>query len=234
MAFFYDLTRKLSMVGQEAASQTKVFAEKTRINAKISDEERQINSFFQIIGKNYFEANKDNPNAEYKDQILSIKDAYIRIEGLREQLRTVTGVRICPQCGAEVSNGSLFCNACGTKMPADAPMPVAPEGDVCPQCGNVVAFGAAFCNICGSKMPEIHRQPLGGALTPDNGTFATPGFDINMNTTPAAPVVPAAPAAPVIPDMPVAPTAQPMQIPVPDNPEFTAPKKTVSIEKKDE
>ena len=109
-------------------------------------------------------------------------------------------------------------------MPADAPMPAAPDGNVCPQCGNAVAFGAAFCNICGSKMPEIQRQPLGGALTPDNGSFTTPGFDTTMN---------AAPAAPVIPDVPVASTTQPMQIPVPDNAEFNAPKKTISIEKKD-
>lgn len=236
MAFFDDLTRKLSMVGQEAASQTKMFAEKTKLNSKISDEEKQLNSYFQIIGKNYYEANKDNPNAEYADQILSIKDAYSRIEGLREQLRTVTGVRICPQCGGEVANGSLFCNTCGAKMPEDAVAPAALDGNPCPQCGNVVPFGAAFCNICGSKMPEITQQPLSGGLAPESGSFSTPGFDVPMNTAPAAapvPVVPASAEAAYTSTAPAAPAVPP--IPTPDNPELnTAPAKGLTLEKTDE
>lgn len=227
MAFFDDLTRKLTMVGQEAASQTKIFAEKTRINSKISDEERQLNSIYQLLGKTYYEANKDNPNADYGDLLLSIKDAYTRIEALREQLRTVTGMRNCPQCGGEVANNSLFCNACGAKMPEVAAAPAAaPQGNSCPQCGNIVSFGASFCNICGSKLPEVQQQPLGGSLTPDNGSFSTPGsFDTPTNT--AAPVAPTAPTAPA------APAVQP--VPIPDNPEInSAPAKGLSLEKTEE
>ena len=256
MGFFDDITKKLTMVGQEAANQTKNFAEKTRLNAKLSDEEKQINSIFQIIGKNYYEANKDNPNADYIDQILSVKDAYVRIDALREQLKAVAGVRTCPNCGAEVAMGSMFCNTCGSQMPAEAPVSqVAPGGNVCPQCGNAVAYGAAFCNLCGSKMPEMPRQPLGGAMTPNNGAFSTPGFGAPMNGMPnTPPVVPAAPAAPIIPDMVcdrssgvVSTTpaqnykSDPTEIVIPDltiptqseTPQVQLPKKTVSIEKKD-
>ncbi len=255
MGFFDDITKKLTMVGQEAANQTKNFAEKTRLNAKLSDEEKQINSIFQLIGRNYYEANKDNPNADFADQMMSVKDAYVRIDALKEQLRTVSGVRMCPNCGAEVALGSMFCNSCGTQMPAEAPTAqVAPGGNVCPQCGNAVAYGAAFCNLCGTKLPETQHQPLGGAMTPDNGVFSTPGYDTSMNSVPSAPVmpnapvVPAAPAAPmndnmfapqtpVIPDMTGSQTTQPYTpeqtaAPVIDNPE-QASKKTVSIEKKD-
>ena len=246
MGFFDDITKKLSMVGQEAATQTKSFAEKTRLNSRLSDEEKQLNALFQVLGKNYFEANKDNPNADFADQITAIKDGYVRIEGIKEQLRTVAGIRICPNCSAEVTLGSMFCNSCGAKMPAEAPAAqVAPGGNVCPQCGNTVAYGAAFCNICGGKMPEVQRQPLGGVMNPENGAFSTPGFDTSMNQIPAspiynAPVVPATPAAPVIPDMNTPHTAVPVPnnvsapvIPVIDNPDVPAPKKTVSIEKKD-
>ena len=55
MAFLDDLSKKLTMVGQEAASQTKAFAETTRINAKISDEERQINAYYTQLGRIYFD-----------------------------------------------------------------------------------------------------------------------------------------------------------------------------------
>ena len=54
MAFLDDLSRKLTQVGQEAASQTRVFAETTRINAKISDEERQLDALFAQLGRNFF------------------------------------------------------------------------------------------------------------------------------------------------------------------------------------
>lgn len=117
MAFLDDLSRKLTMVGQEAASQTKAFAETARINAKISDEERQINALFSQLGRNYFESNKDNPNAEQIDLINNIKDAMHRIEVYRGDIRRAKGMVNCPQCGAEVASNITFCSYCGVKLP---------------------------------------------------------------------------------------------------------------------
>ena len=96
MAFLDDLSRKLTQVGQEAASQTKVFAETTRINAKISDEERQLNAMFMQLGRNYFDANKDDPTAAFADTINNIKDAIHRIEVYRGDIRRARGMVTCP------------------------------------------------------------------------------------------------------------------------------------------
>ena len=117
MDFLDNLTRKLNQVSQDAVSQTKVFAETTRINAKISDEERQLDAMFAQLGRNYFEANKDNPNAAFAETINNIKDSMLRIENYKVDIRRAKGVINCPQCGAEVSTNTQFCSYCGGKLP---------------------------------------------------------------------------------------------------------------------
>ncbi len=154
MGFFDDFGKKMSQVGQNAAQQTKIIAETAKLNSRISDEEKQINNLYIQIGKNYFEANKDNDSAEYKELMVGITDAQARIAQYQEQIRVVKGIRNCPNCGAEVPNNSAFCNSCGAKMPAQetAPVAAAPASVKCPQCGTDVAAGSKFCDGCGCDL----------------------------------------------------------------------------------
>ena len=204
MAFFdrfnsvtSNVTAKLNSLGQTVSSQTSLFAETTKLNSRISDEEKQINSFYEQIGKNYFEANKDNDNAEYKELIMNIKDAMARIKSYQDQLRSAKGYRACPQCGNEVPTGSMFCSVCGNKMPVEAAPVVAgdPAPFTCPGCGSEFNPGMTFCNKCGTKLPELNLPPLGSTIINTNGSFETPG----MSAQPAAPVAPTAPTAPAAP-----------------------------------
>lgn len=162
MAFLDDLSRKLTQVGQEAASQTKVFAETTRINAKISDEERQLDAMFLQLGRNFFEANKDNPNAAFAESINNIKDALHRIDMYKSDIRRARGVVTCPQCGAEVSINVQFCSYCGSRMPQPDFLP----GDA--------AQAAAFSGGI---------EGLGSAVN-SNGVYSSPnpdGTSLNYN-----------------------------------------------------
>lgn len=159
MAFFNELGKKLTQAGQEAAQQTKIFAETAKINSHISDEEKQINNLYMQIGKNYFEANKDNSAAMYSDLMVNILDAQVRIEQYKEQIKRIKGIVNCPSCGAEVANSAAFCNACGSKMPLPAETPVVSAASKCPQCGNDVAEGNNFCNICGCDVSNS-VQPI--------------------------------------------------------------------------
>ncbi|HSJ57735.1 MAG TPA: zinc-ribbon domain-containing protein, partial [Anaerolineae bacterium] len=60
----------------------------------------------------------------------------------------------CPNCGNETSEGALFCDRCGTRLPeaqALAAMPPAagePAGGtvICPACGAGNVPGEAFCD----------------------------------------------------------------------------------------
>ncbi|MCR4754745.1 MAG: zinc-ribbon domain-containing protein [Lachnospiraceae bacterium] len=66
---------------------------------------------------------------------------------------TVSGGRVCPNCGKALSEGALFCSGCGTKFEA-APVaeePAAPAKVFCANCGTELEEGTLFCPNCGTK-----------------------------------------------------------------------------------
>lgn len=52
-----------------------------------------------------------------------------------------SGMTVCPNCKAQLSAGSKFCNNCGTKL-----------NSKCPSCGADIAQGSLFCSECGQKL----------------------------------------------------------------------------------
>ena len=74
---------------------------------------------------------------------------------------------ICPNCGNQTSEGAIFCDQCGTKLPVEekAAAPPAPaDGSViCPACGAGNVPGEAFCEYCGSPLevpsPAAAEEP---------------------------------------------------------------------------
>ena len=66
----------------------------------------------------------------------------------------------CSSCGAEVSEGSNFCNQCGAALPPR-----------CPSCGHANAPGAKFCSECGSNLIVA---TIPGLLRPAPAAVPTP------------------------------------------------------------
>ncbi|MBQ5566198.1 MAG: zinc ribbon domain-containing protein [Clostridia bacterium] len=178
MAFLDNIGSRLSALSQEALSQVKLSTETVRFNSMISDEERQINGLFIEIGKKYFEANKDNPSAEYADIIDRIKDAQTRIGMYKDDIRKVKGMKTCPQCGCDVAVNAMYCSNCGAKVPADV------SASKCSACGTELDGSSEYCPTCGAKVnnmpiPSLGVNGLGGNMV-SNGAFSTP----NMYTSP--------------------------------------------------
>ena len=48
----------------------------------------------------------------------------------------------CPYCNTEISNDSLFCGACGKKLP---------QQKECVKCGKLIDANSEFCPYCGAK-----------------------------------------------------------------------------------
>jgi hypothetical protein len=75
----------------------------------------------------------------------------------------------CPNCGNQTGEGAIFCDQCGTRIPAPeaaAPEPApAPAGGsvICPACGAGNVPGEAFCDFCGSPLdapvPSAEVEP---------------------------------------------------------------------------
>ena len=152
MSFFDNIGSKASAAGQAAAEKARNFAEVNRLSGVISDHEKRISRLYFEIGQSYYERHKDDPEAEELERIAAITDTNEKIAVCRNQIKTLKGVEKCPNCGADVQNGSQFCNNCGTRIPP-ASMKTAPKaGLTCPTCGTELESDAAFCFNCGTKL----------------------------------------------------------------------------------
>ena len=152
MSFFDNIGSKASAAGQAAAEKARNFAEVNRLSGVISDHEKRISRLYFEIGQSYYMRHKDDPESEELERIAAITDTNEKIAVCREQIKTLKGVEKCPNCGADVQNGSQFCNKCGTRMPP-ASMKTAPKaGLTCPTCGTELESDAAFCFNCGTKL----------------------------------------------------------------------------------
>lgn len=165
MAFFNDLGKKVSQMGQITIQKTKDYADIAKINSGISDEEKRIENLYKQIGKQYVETHKTDFEPEYAEMIGQLEEARVRIEELKNQIQSIKGVVRCPNCGAEVVNNSLFCSSCGTKIeykqeenkeeatePQAETVETAPAKKFCGKCGTEIEADAEFCPSCGEKV----------------------------------------------------------------------------------
>ena len=51
----------------------------------------------------------------------------------------------CQNCGTPLSEGAMFCGACGARQETQ------PQKRICPNCKNELAEGMVFCDKCGTK-----------------------------------------------------------------------------------
>ena len=179
-------------------------SEINRLNQAISAEEQNINALFQKIGQTYFAAHRNDPEENQAESIRGILDALERAKGYKEQINTLRGIAICPNCKAEVSIVSAFCNHCGTKMPAPPQPAVSTNMNtvICQSCGARCSASQRFCNQCGSPLQQA--QPAAPAAP----TYAAaPAYA----PAPAAPVPPA-PAYETVPAFEPAPVNEPAPV----------------------
>ena len=136
-----------------------------RLNNAISAEEKNINALFQTIGQTYFANHRQNPEPNQAESVRGIMAALERAKSYKDQINTLRGIAICPNCKAEVSIESAFCNVCGTKMPVAVQPPVQPMIDpntvICQSCGNRCQKTQRFCNVCGANLAaQVQSQPV--------------------------------------------------------------------------
>ena len=221
MAFFDEMDRKLSQFGQSVSNKSREVSEGMRLSSAIKAEEEKQNNLYREVGKYYFENCAANAEGQLKvlcDQIVASMELTSQY---KQQQNVLKGMVSCPNCGAQISANSGFCNVCGSKIEKQvSPAPQPGAGKICPKCQKTVEADALFCTFCGN---QFEAQPAAPAyeepVTPANEEPATPA-----NEEPAAPAYeePAAPAyeEPAAPayEEPVAPVYEEPAAPVYEEP----------------
>jgi predicted amidophosphoribosyltransferase len=90
----------------------------------------------------------------------------------------------CPNCGNQAAEGAVFCDQCGTRLPA--PQPAAPPtasaptggSVICPSCNAPNVPGEAFCDYCGAPLeapePVVETAPALEPVSAEAGVQAPP------------------------------------------------------------
>ena len=185
MAFFDEMDRKLSQFGQSVSNKSREVSEGMRLSSAIKAEEEKQNNLYREVGKYYFENCAANAEGQLKvlcDQIVASMELTSQY---KQQQNVLKGMVSCPNCGAQISANSGFCNVCGSKIEKQvSPAPQPGAGKICPKCQKTVEADALFCTFCGN---QFEAQPAAPAYEEP----AAPAYE-----EPAAPAYeePAAPA----------------------------------------
>ena len=191
MAFFDDISKKITDVSQTTIQKGKGMAETAKYNSLISDEEKKIAAIYGQIGKLYAEIHGAAPEESFAEYINLLEDSKNKVEEYQNKITELRGVTKCPLCGADVANGTLFCVSCGTPVatpatpvtPVAAPVTpvaapvnnVAVEASFCAECGAAIPVGCRFCTSCGTPV-ALEEAPVVQQSAPAEAT-STDGSD---------------------------------------------------------
>ncbi|MDD5948123.1 MAG: zinc-ribbon domain-containing protein [Lachnospiraceae bacterium] len=115
MSFFDNVKETVSNTSREVGNKAKELAEVTKLKNAISAEERKIKEEYEKIGRLYVENFATNADVMFLPSIDKITNSQKVIELKQAELNQVKNVKICPNCGAAIDEGSAFCSKCGSK-----------------------------------------------------------------------------------------------------------------------
>lgn len=116
MSTWDDLKGSLLAAGRDVSQKAKEVSEVAKLKMDIHSKQDFVEKQFAIIGRAYYEANKDNADEKDAEQFAVITEATEEILRMRQQVLDIQGVVQCPNCGKKVPTDDVFCGACGAKL----------------------------------------------------------------------------------------------------------------------
>lgn len=163
MAFFDDLSNKVTKLGKDVSQKTKSFTGSVQLNSQINEQKKNQSRLFEELGRMVYQNEEIRTRPEFAELAGMIQNAENTIKELEVQLSVTKGEVQCKNCGNFVPSDNTFCPNCGTKVevpvapqqPQDgAPQAGASNGAVCVKCGAPLAADSAFCTNCGTPVNQ--------------------------------------------------------------------------------
>lgn len=116
MSTWDDLKGSLFAAGRDVSQKAKEVSEIAKLKMDIHSKEDFVEKQYAILGKAYYEENKDNASEKDVEQFHVITEAIEEIYRMKQQVLDIQGVVQCPNCGKKVPEDNSFCNACGARL----------------------------------------------------------------------------------------------------------------------
>lgn len=117
MDFFDKLGDTLVNAGKDVSKKAKDLSGTAKLNMDIKSKEDFIQKQYTEIGRLYYEAHREEADAEFAPQMAIVTEAYDAIAKMRDEVLKLKGARVCPNCGSPVADTASFCGKCGTAIP---------------------------------------------------------------------------------------------------------------------
>lgn len=159
MAFFDNISKKISLAGEGAVNKGRVFADVARLNSAVSEEEKKINNSYYQIGKLYVALHPQDYESDFGMLVNSIVSSQEKIKSLKQQIQDVKGVTRCEKCGAEVPRNTTFCSACGAQISKNE-IELDDNHIRCDDCGAIIDKNLRFCTSCGRPIVDPTQKTV--------------------------------------------------------------------------
>lgn len=119
MAFWENFGETITAKSKEMADKAKNFTDIASLKGQIVSQENAILRYYKEIGREYYNAHKNDEVVECQAQFDSIKKAEGIIEELQKKIAELSGMKHCKACNSDVPDDSAFCPKCGAKLEED-------------------------------------------------------------------------------------------------------------------
>lgn len=119
MSFLDKLSEKISTGTEKVTEKAKEVSGVATLTAGMEKEKVAIEKLYKEIGKKMYEEHKDVLASALPEETQAIDDSFKKIEDAKVAIRIKKGIKICPNCGKELDKATVFCSACGTKLPEE-------------------------------------------------------------------------------------------------------------------
>lgn len=116
MAFFEELGKTLTKVGEATAQKTKEVAELTKVNAKILDVQNKLEKAYTEVGKKYVALHPVNDEEGMKEAVEAVYALEDQLKLLDKQMQDLKGTVKCEVCGNICDAESSYCGKCGAEL----------------------------------------------------------------------------------------------------------------------
>lgn len=116
MSTWENLKGSLFSAGRDVSQKAKEVSGVAKLKMDIRAKEDFVEKQYTILGKAYYEANKDDVNEGEAEQFSVIREALEEIARMNQQMLEIQGVVQCPNCGKKMPVGNTFCSDCGARL----------------------------------------------------------------------------------------------------------------------